>query len=77
MLLAVFNALGGFASILPALALAFAAGAAALLVLFWLGLTTLTLSFAAVERAYAVRGRNGTFADFAATLGERLAARRE
>ena len=74
-LLGVFNALGGLAGMLPALAAALAVAAAALLVLFWRGETTLTLSFAAVERAYAVRGRNRFLVEFSETLSERLAAR--
>jgi hypothetical protein len=76
-LLAVFNALGGFASILPGLAAALAAAAAALLFFFWLGVTTLTLSFAAVERDYAVRGRNQALFEFSEALAGRLAARED
>ena len=76
-LLGVFNALGGFASILPGLAAALAAAAAALLLFFWLGVTTLTLSFAAVERAYAVRGRNQFLVEFYEALAGRLAARKD
>lgn len=74
LLLATLTALGGLAGLLPALAAALAALAATLAVLFWLGLTTLTLSFGAVERAYAVRGRSRFLIEFADTLGERLAA---
>jgi hypothetical protein len=74
-LLASFAALGGLARLLPALASALAVFAVALLAFFWLGQTTLTLSFAAVERAYAVRGRNRLLVEFADTLAERLAAR--
>lgn len=73
-LLATFAALGRLAGMLPLLAAALAALAAALAVLFWLGLTTLTLSFGAVERAYAVRGRSRFLVEFADTLGARLAA---
>ena len=76
-LLGVFKALGGFARILPMLATALAAGAVALLVLFWVGVTTLTLSFAAAERAYAVRGRNQTLFEFSEALAGRLAARED
>jgi hypothetical protein len=71
----VFNALGGLASILPGLATVLAVGALALLAFFWLGVTTLTLSFAAVERAYAVRGRSQALFDFYETLAGQLAAR--
>lgn len=76
-LLGAFNALGGFASILPGLAAALAAAAVVLLVLFWLGATTLTLSFAAAERAYAVRGRNRFLFDFAEAIADRLAAQKD
>jgi hypothetical protein len=74
-LLAVLTALGGLASILPVLAAALGLLAAALAVFFWLGLTTLTLSFGAVERVYAVRGRNRFLIEFAETLSARLAGR--
>jgi len=76
-LLGVFNALGGLASMLPALAAALAAAAAVLLVLFWLGATTLTLSFAAAERVYAVRGRDRFLFEFSEAIAERLAARED
>ena len=71
-LLAVFAAIGDLARMLPVLAAALGAIAAALGSLFALGRTTLRLSFAAVERAYAVRGRNRRLVDFAEILGERL-----
>lgn len=74
-LLGVFNALGGLAGMLPALAAALAVAAAALLVLFWLGKTTLTLSFAATERAYAVFGRDRILFEFSEEIADRLAAR--
>jgi uncharacterized membrane protein len=73
-LLASFSALGGLARLLPVLAAVLAACAAALLVFFWLGLTTLSLSFAAVERVYAVRGRNLYLAEFAESVAEQLSA---
>jgi hypothetical protein len=75
-LVGVFNALGGFASLLPALAAALAAAAAALLVYFWLGTTVLTLAYAATERSFAVRGRNRSLFDFAHAVAGQLAARR-
>ncbi|MEK6245607.1 MAG: hypothetical protein AABM33_14055 [Pseudomonadota bacterium] len=75
-LLGVFKALGGFARILPGLAAALAAVAAALLVFFWLGATVLTLAFAAAERSYAVRGRNRFLVEFALTVADQLAARK-
>lgn len=74
-LFGVFNALGGFASILPGIATALALAAAALLVFFWLGATVLTLAFAATERSYAVRGRNPLLVDFAQIVAEQLARR--
>ena len=73
-LLASFSALGGLARLLTPLAAVVAAGAAALVVFFWLGRTTLTLSFAAVERAYAVRGRNPFLVQFAEVVAAQLAA---
>lgn len=76
-LLGVFNALGGLASMLPALAAALAVAAAVLLVLFWLGSTTLTLSFAATERVYAVRGRDRFLFEFSEEIADRLAARED
>jgi len=73
LLLATFSALGGLARLLSPLAAVLSAIAVALLAFFWLGQTTLTLSFAAVERAYAVLGRNRFLVEFAETLAERLA----
>ena len=74
-LLATFSALGALARLLPALAAVLGALAAALGTLFVLGTTTLTLSFAAAERAFAVRGRNRRLIEFAEILGERLSER--
>jgi hypothetical protein len=76
-LLASFSALGGLARLLTPLAVAIAAAAAALAVFFWLGRTTLTLSFAAVERDYAVRGRNPFLIQFAELVAAQLAAGKE
>jgi hypothetical protein len=76
-LIAVFGALAQLARLLFPLALLLGAGAIALLVFFWIGHTTLTLAFAATERACAVRGRDPQLVDFADLLGERLAARKE
>lgn len=75
-LFGIFNALGGFASILPGLAAAFALAATALLVFFWLGATLLTLAFAATERNFVVTGRNPHLFDFAQAVAGQLAARR-
>jgi hypothetical protein len=75
-LLASFSVLGGLARLLPVLALVLAAVAVALLVFFWLGVTTLRLNFAAVEREFAVRGRNLFLIQFAETVAAQLAARK-
>jgi hypothetical protein len=71
----VFDVLGSLAGTLPGVAAALAAAATALLVFFWLGVTALTLAFAATERRYAVWGRNRFLVDFAQAVAERLAAR--
>ncbi|HTQ78214.1 MAG TPA: hypothetical protein VMI15_09345 [Burkholderiales bacterium] len=71
-ILAGLQATAGF---LPALAALLAAGAAALGALFALGTTSLTLSFAAVERSFEVRGRSRFLLEFAETVSEQLAAR--
>jgi hypothetical protein len=76
LLLATFAVLGGIARKLPMLAALLAAIAAALAALFWMGLTTLTLNFAAVERTYAVRGRNPLLVQFAELVAAQLAARK-
>jgi len=75
MLSGAFNVLTGLASLLPGVAMALAAAATALLVFFWLGATVLSLTFAATERSYAVRGRNGLLADFAQAVADQLAQR--
>jgi hypothetical protein len=72
-LIVTFRALGGLASVLPAAAAALGAWAAALAVLYWLGLTRLTLSFGATERVYAVRGRDPLLREFAESVGKQLA----
>jgi len=73
-LLACFSAIGHLAQLFVPIAWLLAAGAAALLVFFWLGQTTLTLSFAATERAFPVRGRNRLLVQFAEAVAEQLAA---
>jgi hypothetical protein len=73
-LLAAFHFAGAIASFLPVLAAAMAAGAAVLVWQFVLGRTTLTLAFAATERACSVRGRDPYLQDFADTLAARAAA---
>jgi uncharacterized Tic20 family protein len=75
-LVAAFGALAQLARLLFPLALVVAAAAAALLVFFWIGHTTLTLSFAAAERAFPVRGRNPLLVQFAEAVAEQLAAPR-
>lgn len=75
-LLASFSALGGLARLLPPLAAVLAAIAVALLVFFWLGVTILTLAFAATERSYRVWGRNRFLVEFAHLVAEQLAARK-
>ena len=74
-LLAVFRGLQAAAKLLPTLGHAFAAWGAVLLVLGWWGTTTLTLTLAAVERDYSVRGRNLMLFDFAEALSDRLLER--
>lgn len=76
-LLTTFSALGAVARLLPMLAAVLAAIAAALGVFFWLGLTTLTLSFAALERSYWVRGRNPLLIQFAEVVAVQLALRED
>ena len=68
-----FRAMERGAATLPTIALALGAWAAVLLFLFWWGRTTLTLTVAAVEREYSVRGRDGMLVSFADALSERLA----
>lgn len=76
LLASVFSALSELARLLMPLAALLAAWAAGLVVLFWLGLTTLTLSAGGVDRQFRVRGRNPQLIDFAHAVGEQLAARK-
>ena len=76
-LLAVFTGLGNLARLLSPIAIVLAAGAVALLMLFWLGRTTLALAFAATERSCTVRGRDRSLVEFAGLIGEQLAARKD
>ena len=73
-LVAAFSAFGNLARLLAPIAALLAAGAVALLAFFWLGQTTLTLAFAATERACTVRGRDRGLVAFAERVGEQLAA---
>jgi hypothetical protein len=75
-LLVAVSALHAFARLLAPLAVALGGLAAALLVFFWLGKTTLTLSFGAAERVFPVRGRNPLLIQFAEAVAEQLAAPR-
>ena len=72
-LLAAFGAVAGFARLLPWLAALLGAIAAGLGAVFFLGGTVLTLSFAAAERAFVMRGRNKQLVEFAEIIGEQLA----
>jgi hypothetical protein len=74
LLLATFNALAALARLFAPAALLMFAGAAALILFFWLGQTRLTLSFAATERAFPVRGRNRLLFQFAEAVADQLAA---
>ena len=76
-LLAAVSVFGGIARLLPVLAWVLTVIAFALLVFFWLGLTTLVLSFAAVERHYSVWGRNPFLIQFAEVVAAQLAARKD
>lgn len=69
---AVFRFLRAAAQLLPVAAAGLVIWAAALFALGWLGFTTLTLTLGAVERAYAVRGRDALLYDFAEALSERV-----
>lgn len=75
-LLAAFSVLGGLARLFVPLAVVLAAAAVALLSFFGLGLTTLRLNFAAVEREFPVRGRNPFMIQFAEAVAAQLAARK-
>ena len=70
--ISVFQSLQSFARALPVVAVALVLWAAALFALGWFGVTTLTLTLGAVERAYPVRGRNAMLYDFAEAASERL-----
>lgn len=73
-LIATFHAVGVLARLMLPLAALLVGGALALAVFFWIGHTTLALSFAATERICAVRGRDRFLQDFAETLAARVAA---
>ena len=75
-LIAGFTAFGNLARLLSPAAAFLAAAGVALLVVFWLGRTSLTLAFAATERSCSVRGRDSRLVEFAELVGEQLAARK-
>jgi hypothetical protein len=72
-MIATFRGLGAAAHMLPTLSNLLGIVGIALLAIGLWGRTTLTLTLAAVEREYAVRGRNRRLFDFAEALCERLA----
>jgi len=67
-----FRGLGAAARMLPFAGTLLAALAIALGALGWYGRTTLTITLGAVERAYAVLGRNLMLFDFAEAVSDRL-----
>jgi hypothetical protein len=69
---AFFSFLEATARTLPLFAAVAGLGGAALAALGWLGVTSLTLTFAGGERIYPVRGRNTRLLDFAEAVAERL-----
>jgi len=71
-LYALFRFLWTLANALPFLAFAAALGGIALVVLGWLGSTTLVLDLAGSQRSYPVRGRNSGLLDFSEAICERL-----
>lgn len=75
-LIASLSALGGLVRLFVPLAVLLAGAAIALLVFFRLGMTTLRLNYAAVERDIAVHGRNLFLIQFAEAVAEQLAARK-
>jgi hypothetical protein len=69
------RALEAFANLLPVAGFACVAAGAAMIVLGWIGTTTLVLMLPAAERAFPVRGQNRMLVDFAELLAERVAQR--
>ena len=72
MLVSLFRGMETAARLLPIFGGALGAWGVALAVLGWLGLTTLTLTLGAAERAYAVRGRSAPLFDFSEALSEHM-----
>lgn len=71
----VLRAVEAFAGLLPVAGFALLAGGVAMIVLGWIGTTTLVLMLPAAERAFPVRGQNRMLVDFADLLAERVAQR--
>jgi CelD/BcsL family acetyltransferase involved in cellulose biosynthesis len=69
------RALEAFADLLPVAGFACLAAGVAMIVLGWIGTTTLVLMLPAAERAFPVRGQNRMLVDFAELLAERVAQR--
>ena len=70
-----FGAVSALARLLPWISALLGAIAAALAAMFVTGATVLTLSIAAAERSFVMRGRNRPLAEFAEVIGEQLAPR--
>jgi hypothetical protein len=75
LLRATLRALEAFAGLMPLAAVGFLGWGGTLIAFGWLGTTTLVLTLAATERAYAVRGQNRMLSDFAELVAERVAQR--
>jgi hypothetical protein len=75
LLLATFNALASFARALPKIGTVLVLWAGALGLLWLLGVTTLTLSFAAVERVFKARGRHRELFEFGEAVGTEISER--
>ena len=75
-MIATFRGLGAAARMLPTISNVLGMAGIVLLAIGLWGRTTLTLTLSAVEREYAVRGRNRRLFDFAETLCQRLAETR-
>jgi signal transduction histidine kinase len=69
------SALEAFARLLPVAGVLCLAAGAALVVLGWIGTTTLVLMLPAAERVFPVRGQSPLLVEFAELLAERVAQR--
>jgi hypothetical protein len=69
---ATFRFLEAVARLLPVLGAALGIAGVVAAAFGWIGATTLTLTLAASERPYAVRGRDDMLLDFAEALSERM-----